>query len=407
MPEPAADTEADSVVRTLRQAVDAHRKGNLAAAELLYERVLGADAERFEVLNNLGIIAAATGRIDRAIELARRAIQSNPRNADAHCNLGYALNLVKHHVEALKYFEAALRLDPNHRAARQNRHEAIADLKQWLLLEAYQTVFGVFPRLNPPITFNEHILHRIIYDRDPRLKVLCNKLAVRKFIRERVGDEYVVPLLDVSENPKRIAWEMLPGQFVVKPSHTSGPVAIVNRSEGFDQQRLISEAEGWLRRDYFDVSLEWGYRGIPRYIIVEPLLNPRHERVPLEAHFFTFSGKVSIIRVLSGRKKSPERKDCWYDRNGRLLAIKREIPNADLDLTAEDREHMVRVAQNIAAGFDSLRVDFYMVKDALKIGELTPYPGGGRVKWDPPDLDEILGRLWNPAFDLSGLPHRG
>jgi len=67
---------------------------------------------------------------------------------------------------------------------------------------------------------------------------------------------------------------------------------------------------------------------------------------------------------------------------------------------------MVRIAQNVASGFESMRVDFYMAKTGLKIGELTPYTAGGMVKWDPPGLDEILGQLWNLAFDVSMLPAR-
>jgi tetratricopeptide (TPR) repeat protein len=320
----------------LQQAYDRQRRGNLAAAEALYESVLASDAERIEALNNLGAIAIHAGRMDRGIELVRRALQLNPQNADAH--------------------------------------------------------------------FNEHVLRRIIYDRDRRLRILCDKLAVRKFIREKVGDEYVVPLLGVWEHPKQIKWDMLPGKFALKPTHASGLVAMVDRSAGFDQQSLILDAESWLSHDYFDTSLEWGYRGIPRFIIAEPLLQPREGNAPLDAYVYTFFGRVAIIRLLSGSKKSADRRDCWYDAEGRRLAINAAIPNVRLNLPDADREHMIRIAQNVAAGFEMLRVDFYMAKSGLKIGELTPYNSAGRVQWDPPALDEILGQLWNPAFDLSSLP---
>src|SRR5205814_7670003 len=129
-------------------------------------------------------------------------------------------------------------------------------------LKSYQKTFGVFPRLNPPVSFNERILHRNIYDRDPRLRIVNDELAVRGLIEERVGKEYVVPLLGVWECPREIAWHMLPKKFVLKPSHSSGPFAIVDRSVGVNMEKLTAEAEEWVGYDYFERLFQWGYRGI-------------------------------------------------------------------------------------------------------------------------------------------------
>ena len=93
------------------------------------------------------------------------------------------------------------------------------------LVRRHAGIHGAAPRLDPPVTFNEHILHRILFDRDPRLKVLNDKLAVRDFIRARVGDAYVVPLLGVWRDPALVEWDRLPMPFVLKPNHSSGPIA--------------------------------------------------------------------------------------------------------------------------------------------------------------------------------------
>ena len=76
------------------------------------------------------------------------------------------------------------------------------------------------------------ILHRIIYDRDPKLRIVCDKVAVRRLIEERVGVEYVVPLLGVWQRASEIPGIRLPQKFVLKPSHSSGPFAIVDQSVG-------------------------------------------------------------------------------------------------------------------------------------------------------------------------------
>src|SRR6516164_9073849 len=103
---------------------------------------------------------------------------------------------------------------------------------RFYLLKRYRRTFGVYPRLNPPVSFNERILHRLIYDRDPRLRIVSDKLAVRGLIEERVGKECVVPLLGVWERPREIAWHTLPEKFVLKPNHAAGAFAIVDRSVG-------------------------------------------------------------------------------------------------------------------------------------------------------------------------------
>ncbi len=78
---------------------------------------------------------------------------------------------------------------------------------QWMvrakLEKRYKEHHGIAPRLNSPVSFNEHILHRIIYYRDPRLKVICDKLAVRDFILQHAGPEFAVPLLGVWETRQK------------------------------------------------------------------------------------------------------------------------------------------------------------------------------------------------------------
>jgi hypothetical protein len=283
--------------------------------------------------------------------------------------------------------------------AHHNRDLAIADR----LRLKYKAVFGFLPRLDPPISFNERILHRKIHDRDPKLHIVCDKLAVRRLIGERVGEEYIVPLLGVWERPREIAWHTLPRKFVLKPNHSAGLVAIVDQSIGIDKERLAATAERWLSHDYFDRSLEWGYRGIPRRVLAEPFLSSSHGGAP-EAQVHVFSGRAALINVLVGVKKSSGRRECWFDVTGRRVAVKTRIPQFEYQLTDRDRQEMVEIAERVSRDFSSLRVDFFMASNGLKIGELTAYTLGGGARWDPPELDETLGQLWDPDCDLTIIP---
>lgn len=262
------------------------------------------------------------------------------------------------------------------------------------LEKRYKKDHGLAPRLNPPISFNEHILHRIIYDRDPRLKVICDKLAVRDFIRKHAGPEFVVPLLGVWKDPSEIDWDSLPQRFVLKPNHSSGPIAIVLEDSDRDPDLLTEKASSWLRYDYFDYSLEWGYLGIPRRLLAEPLLTGPDGGPPVEALVLVFSGKAAVIRVLTGRKFSPDLRDNWFDAAGARLPLRVKATPGDFVLSERDIRILVPVAERVSTGFSHLRVDFYLTNEGPKIGELTPYHVGGTAMWNPPEWDEKLGRLW-------------
>jgi TupA-like ATPgrasp len=256
---------------------------------------------------------------------------------------------------------------------------------RYRLLKRYQATFGILPRLNPPVSFNEHILHRIIYDRDPRLRIVCDKLAARGLIEERVGKEYLVPLLGVWERPREIAWSVLPEKFVLKPGHASGPFAIVDRSVGVNMKALTAKAEEWLSYDYSDRDFEWGYRGIPRRVLAEPFCSSSGAAAP-EAQVYTFSGKAALINIFVGTKYSSERSGCWFDVTGRRVALKRVVPYAELQLSDKDRQKMVEIAEQVSQGFSSLRVDFYVAINGLRIGELTvirteAWHDGTRPNW--------------------------
>ena len=260
-------------------------------------------------------------------------------------------------------------------------------------------------KLFPPISFNEHILHRLIYDRDPRLKVICDKVARRQFVQDMLGSKYCVPLLGVYEHPMEIDWQPLPEKFVLKPSHASGRFRIVDQSLGVNKDELSKLAEQWLSHDYFDVSLEWGYRGIPRRLLVEPFLQSSSGTQALEIEIYTFAGRAALINLINGMKYTPDRRHAWFDATGRRIQVSMgKYPTANIAIQSDIFRSAVELAEFISADFSSLRVDLYLTGDGLKIGELTPYTNGGGTKWNPRTLDELLGMLWKPDFDLSIIP---
>ncbi|MCA6104221.1 tetratricopeptide repeat protein [Bradyrhizobium australafricanum] len=114
--------------RAFAQAVALHQRGQLAAAEKIYEDMLRQQPDNFDALHLLGLISAQTGRSERGVDLIRRAIRLNGNVADAHSNLGNALRALRRFDEALASFDVAIALKQNLAPALYNRGITLAEL---------------------------------------------------------------------------------------------------------------------------------------------------------------------------------------------------------------------------------------------------------------------------------------
>ena len=95
-----------------------------------------------DVLNDLGAVYYAQGRIEDAAGQYRKAVQLKPAYADGHFNLGHALERLGQHAGAMDAYKETLRLDPKHARARG----ALAEL------EAQAPPKPVLPAPGAPVT---------------------------------------------------------------------------------------------------------------------------------------------------------------------------------------------------------------------------------------------------------------
>ena len=82
------------------------------------------------VLTDLGDTAASEGRLSDAAESYRELVAIEPGNADLRSNFGIVLARSGDVQSAIEQFEAALKIDPAHQAARRNLDVARRKLAQ-------------------------------------------------------------------------------------------------------------------------------------------------------------------------------------------------------------------------------------------------------------------------------------
>jgi len=102
-----ADTKL-TLQQAMKQAVAAHRAGELAKAERLYRTVLDANPDHADALQRLGVIECQRGRSENGIRLMETALLIEPRHAGALHNRGNAFFELGRLPEAIKSYRQAL-----------------------------------------------------------------------------------------------------------------------------------------------------------------------------------------------------------------------------------------------------------------------------------------------------------
>ena len=110
---PASRPSPAKIAEWLAQALAWHRRGHLAEARTLCQRVLAIQPNHPEALHLLGILLRQQGQWVQAEQLVRRAIHSAPGYAAAYVSLASILIVRKRYEEAVAVFRQAIRIRPD------------------------------------------------------------------------------------------------------------------------------------------------------------------------------------------------------------------------------------------------------------------------------------------------------
>ncbi|RDU99599.1 ATP-grasp fold amidoligase family protein [Trinickia dinghuensis] len=259
---------------------------------------------------------------------------------------------------------------------------------------------GRFPRFRNPIAFNEMILSRCLRP-DPRWRDLTDKLSVRDYVRDRIGEPHLIPLLAAPDVFTKEIFDRLPPSFVMKANHGSGFVEVVWDKSKRSFHELRHMAEKWLEIDYYRVSRERHYRGIEPRIFFEKLLLDHSGIVPSDFKMHVFghgpNGPVIYTGIISDRFGTA-RADV-YDAQWNRLGLawgsyqrsERAVPRPS------NWDELTAIAMRLADGLGYVRVDLYAPDNEIYFGELTFTPGGGTMPYTPDHFDFEWGRILRDA----------
>lgn len=271
---------------------------------------------------------------------------------------------------------------------------------------AYRRAFGAFPRRRDPRTFNEKLDRRLLADRRPRLVTACDKLAAKD--AAAAAGVPVARTLWVGTDVRGLVDADLGAHWVLKPNHRSG--GLVHHGHGAPDRDalevLAGTTHGWLDPGTDEQRMgEWGYSGARRVLLVEERLgDPAADLADWKVH--VIGGEPVLVQVHTGR--FGDHRVRWYrpDWTPTDVTVAETRP-ADLVPPPAALPALLATARRLAAGWDYVRVDLYLVPDGtgtdrVVFGELTVYPGSGLTDFrEHPELDRELGDRWVLPPDVA------
>ncbi len=256
----------------------------------------------------------------------------------------------------------------------------------------YKCHMGRKLNLSSPTTYNEKLQWLKLNDRRPEYKIYADKFAVREYIRQAVGEEYLIPLIAVYDKVDEIPWDALPAQFVLKCTHASGTNIICPDKNQLDVETAKRQLNRWMRWDYYWHGREWQYKEMKPRIICEKYMADDSGSELKDYKFHCFSGEPKIATVVLNRFKEGGPNGNFYDMDwNRLPFYQHYRPSINEVPKPKSFEQMKAIARRLSEGLPYIRIDYYEVEGQLYVGELTLHPASGWLEFIPESADDLVG----------------
>lgn len=273
--------------------------------------------------------------------------------------------------------------------------------EQWIekIKEQYSANIGHELNLDNPKRYTERIQWRKLYDNNPLYSVLADKYAVREWVKEKIGEEHLIPLLGVWDRAEDIDFDRLPDSFVLKTNNACGTNIIVRNKKDINRKLIVKQLNQWLAFPFWAKAGEFHYKDIPPRIIAEKYMQCEGMDDLPDYKFFCFDGEPYCCRMIVDRYHGS--KQINYDLNWTPQVWRfghHEAYTGSIEKPAQFEE-MLALVETLCEGLSHVRVDLYLIQDKIYFGEMTFTPGRGYDPIVPDEYDFILGEKWTIDSD--------
>lgn len=251
--------------------------------------------------------------------------------------------------------------------------------------------------LKNPIEFNAKLQWLKAYYHPKILTKLVDKYAVREYVIDKIGEQYLNELYGVYDSFEEIDFDKLPNKFVLKAVHSSGSNIICNDKRELDFKKAKKSTNKWLKTNkYHKTGQEWAYKDVKPRLIVEKYLIDKKTNDLIDYKFYCFNGEPKFLVA-----QSDDLGRYFYDLDWNECSFRWRIKYPNSIEKPSNFEELKVLAKKLAQGFPFVRVDFYSVNDKTFFGEMTFYPTDARDDFYPDQYNKIIGDMIKLP-DLNG-----
>lgn len=276
-------------------------------------------------------------------------------------------------------------------------YDMIKDHPNWMsdkfyLKVLWRMVMGYELDLKNPQTFNEKLQWLKLYDHNPLYTLLVDKYRVKDWVKERIGEQYVIPTLAVYNSADEIQLESLPKQFVLKCNHDSGSVFICRDNSMFDLLSAKKQINKYYHHNFYKDAREWAYKNVKPIIFAEQFMQDDNLEDLVTYKFLCFNGTPAYMYVTVKNEYIWEN---WYDRDFFPVNVKHtKFPTSPCVIKKPKCfDEMWSIAAELSTGIPHVRIDLYEVNGQVYFSEYSFYDWGGLMKFETMEMDKNLGSL--------------
>lgn len=252
---------------------------------------------------------------------------------------------------------------------------------KWWHIFNYYRVRHRFPNFRHPQDLSERLLAQMHKKEWLKYADYADKWKVRDYIKSKGMGDLLLDVYGVWNTPEEIEFDKLPNKFALKPNNGSGGHFLCYDKEKIDIPEVRKQlADGLnLVNTYRSFKWEPHYACIDPKIYAEELIDVGEGKQPMDYKFTCIKGKVRDCFICSERETG-HTKYITLDTNWNVLpwTFDEYLPS-QVPAKPKHLQEMLRIAEQLSADFEFVRVDLYEYNDKVYFSELTFSPWGGMM----------------------------
>lgn len=276
--------------------------------------------------------------------------------------------------------------------------KAVMQLRTFKAMHRFVRFGGEFDKL--PFMWAYVCRAEIANGNNPDWALKADKYRVRRFVADRIGERYLIPLYGAWDNPDDIDFDSLPESFILKTNNGCATNIFVHDKAALDRHDAVRRLKKALAFPYPQLTGQLHYAPIRPCVIAEQLMEQGGGAGSLTDYkVHCVNGEPVRIYVFKDRDEVThfDFKVMAFDAEWKEYpeALTERFRSAPGEIARpECLDEMLDAARKLAAGEEYARIDFYIINGRIYFGEITLTPDTAcHPAYPPTAMNPILDRI--------------